>query len=540
MMSILTKGARLIMFGSDMSKKKPTLGSVGKTIALNTGRRIIGLPAQSGHSLGDLCLHWLESAFAALVGGRASGTQLPADLPLKLFSTIDDTLRNRGGLADKEHNLPNFWLEFKSALSTPFFWSLTVEYAPSADPSKVASFEMALEDAITRAGYDYNIRIQKRPLRIEIDKPTPPTVTLAELWPQVAAMAQNERTAVLGMAYTGGRTTTLATNLTGEDFSAFIAASSGGGKTQLAMSMLLSLAMTNSPANLTMVLVDPKAVDFRPFNALPHLALPVVNEPTYAAEVVQWLCDEMDARTRRAAKGDNSFFAHSILLYVDELADLIVSLPDNQAATLTTNLQRLGQKGRGVGFIIVAATQRVFDVPASAHTKLNTRFVGKMRTAGDSVAASGQAGTTTNKLPGRGSFELYCSDQQGLRIQAPFVAASDKPGYEKALKPFFKAITDRWQDATPGWMPPQPIVDDVQPAESPTLGPEQPPGPAIDHALVEALKAEYTDDPEGFSQRTVRRVYSYLNSGKRMNTVKEKTVYEQFLMMYATESAGGF
>lgn len=229
--------------------------------------------------------------------------------------------------------------------------------------------------------------------------------------------------------------------------------------------------MTNSPDSLSMVIVDPKAVDFRPFNALPHLALPVVNEPLQAADVVAALCDEMDRRTACAARGDNSFFAHSICLYVDELADLAMSLPDNQSQTLTNNIQRLGQKGRGVGFIILGATQRVYDIPASMHSKLNARIVGKMRTAGDSVAASGVPGTTTNKLPGRGSFELYCSDQQGLRIQAPFVAASDKPGYEAKLKPFFTDISARWQGIAPGWMPSKPTDQaPTQPAAQDATG----------------------------------------------------------------------
>jgi hypothetical protein len=63
-----------------------------------------------------------------------SGPQLTADLPARLFSALDDTLRNRGGLADKDHGLPNYWLDARNALSTPFFWSLQVDYAPFADP----------------------------------------------------------------------------------------------------------------------------------------------------------------------------------------------------------------------------------------------------------------------------------------------------------------------------------------------------------------------------------------------------------------------
>lgn len=539
------KASRLAIFGVDMSKKKPTLGSVAGTWAANRGRRLIGLPDQTGHTAGDWLKHQLSAAWAALFN-HSTGPQLPADLPGRLYAAIDETLRNRGGMADKENAIPNFWADATGTISTPFFWSILVNYAPTADPGKVASFELALEDAITRAGYDLNVRIQYRPLRIEIDKPTPPTVTLAELWPQVTALQTNARLAVLGMASTAGRTSTMFISLEGEDFSAFVAGSPGSGKTQLCESILLSLAMTNSPQSLAMVIVDPKAIDFRPFNVLPHLAIPVINEPSQACEVIQWLCDEMDKRTRQAARGDTSFLAHSILLYVDELSDLIASLPDAQASDLIKNIQRLGQKGRGVGFVVIGATQRVYDIDAKAHSKLNVRLVGKMRTAGDSVAASGIPGTATNKLPGRGSFELYSSDQTGTRIQAPFVAASDKPGYEKALAPFFASIVDRWKGNKPGWAAPTagPAVEPDQQTHQATSRPTEAHSkpakatlePLKDQAFIDAMIAAYAMLGDKFSTRTVRDIHKRLYGTEPRNDKAERLKAE-FITMHATNIA---
>jgi len=544
-MSMITNSARFLLFGPkvDASVK---LSAIVKRKGANVVRGAFGMPPSQGPGFTDWLWHVLKEAWASLWGVSNQAPCLPDDMPVALFKTIDTTLRNRGGLASRELDAPNYWLTVTGATSTPFFWSMVIEYASQADPAKVQGFEMALEDAITRAGYDYNVRIQRRPLRIEIDKPKPPTISLAELWPSVVDYPQNIRQCVLGLAYISGNSTVLNMTMEGEDFSTFIAGSPGSGKTQLSMSILLSLAMTNSPSNLTMIIIDPKAVDFRPFNALPHLAGSILTEPVRAAEVVQMLCDEMDKRTAQAARGDNSFFAHSILLYIDELADLVMSLPDAQAQALTSNVQRLGQKGRGCGFVVIGATQRVYDIPASMHSKLNARIVGKMRTAGDSVAASGLPGTTTNKLPGRGSFELYCSDQTGLRIQAPFVAASDKPGYEKALAPFFDDINARWNGTNAGWTPTErrqviePTIDAMLPVETPTEALEAPQaieeatGPAIDPVLVEALTDEYKDDPTAFRQITVRRVYSYLNAGKRMNAAKEKMIFDWFMQTHAT------
>lgn len=528
-MSMITNGARFLLFGPKLDAQI-TLGNVAKRKAINIVRGVFGMPPTNGPTLWDWLIEQGKKLWALLTGRHPDALPLPDDLPVTLFNVVNDTLRNRGGFYDRELQTPNYWCSPQAATSTPFFWSLQVDYSSAADPARVASFEMALEDQLTKAGFDYNVRIQRRPLRIEIDKPKPPTVTLAELWPQVAEYKQNQRWAVLGLAYMGGESTTLQMTFEGEDFSAFIAGSPGSGKTQLSMAILLSLAYTNSPDSLSMVIVDPKAVDFRPFNALPHLAMPVINEPVRAAEVIQWLCDEMDKRTAQAAKGDNSFFAHSILLYVDELADLAMSLPDSQAKTLTNNIQRLGQKGRGVGFIVIGATQRVFDIDASMHSKLNARFVGKMRTAGDSVAASGIPGTTTNRLPGRGSFELYCSDQQGLRIQAPFVAASDKQDYELKLRPFFVDIRERWADATPGWLPPGTQGNGSPVEQAADAQPVDQAEPVVDKIEIDAriwqrMTQAYTDGK--LSGNMVRKFYMEVLE-KSISGTKAREVLDAF------------
>ena len=543
-MSMIINASRFLLFGPKLDSRV-TLRNVATNKAVNVARGAFGLPLVKGPSLWDWLIEQGKKLWALLTGRHPDALPLPEDLPVSLFNTINETLKNRGGLHDKDLGLPNFWCSPTRATSTPFFWSLVVDYSSAADPAKVASFEMALEDQLTKAGYDFNVRIQRRPLRIEVDKPSPPTISLAELWPQVATYKQNARWAVLGLAYMGGESTTLSISLEGEDFSAFVAGSPGSGKTQLSMSILLSLAMTNSPDSLSMVIVDPKAVDFRPFNALPHLAMPVINEPVQAAETIAALCDEMDVRTAKAARGDNSFFAHSICLYVDELADLAMSLPDNQSQTLTNNIQRLGQKGRGVGFIILGATQRVYDIPASMHSKLNARIVGKMRTAGDSVAASGVPGTTTNKLPGRGSFELYCSDQQGLRIQAPFVAASDKPRYEQKLQPFFADIRQRWQGSAPGWTPnaentpkdqspTQPVAQEAAPAgdqaaqvaDAQPVDQEAQPAIEIDGRLWQAMTQAYADGK--LTANLVRKLHAGILE-KSINGYKATELLNAFL-----------
>lgn len=526
-MSVIINSARFILFGPKVDADL-SLPSIVKRKAINLARQTMGMPPNNGPGFREWLANQVKLALARFFG-YSTTPRLPDDMPIKLWQTVDSVLRQRGG-TDKATDTPFYWCNPTDCTSTPFFWSLVISYNPHSDPGKVNSFELALEDQLARAGFDYNVRIQSKPMRIEIDKPKPPTVTLAQLWPVVATAKINERRATLGMAYKSGATGTLVISMNGEDFSAFVAGSPGSGKTQLCMSMLLSLAYSNAPDSLSMVIVDPKAIDFRPFNALPHLALPVVTEPTAAAQVIQWLCDEMDARTRQAARGDNGFLSNSILLYVDELADLLNSLPSGEADSVAVNLQRLAQKGRGVGFVVIGCTQRVHDIPASCHSKLNMRLVGKTRNANDSTAASGIAGTTTNKLPGRGSFELWTSDLQGVRIQAPFVADSTKPGYEAKLRPFFRDITERWQDKRPGWQPSHPVAPQTPAGNE---GDEQPVEMLqIDVKLWERMREAMTEGK--LTANAVRRLHTEV-LGKGISGSKARAIYDAFMSIQQQE-----
>ncbi len=537
-MNLINDTSRFVLFGGETPEMnmRTTPGQIFLSKMNYWIRRLFGLKAAPPLRFRDYI--WMLGAHdLRVLSGNDNRVMLPPDLPRKLFATVDDVLRNRGGL---KGDAPLYWASPRGAVSSPFFWSILVDYQPVADPSAIGKMEASLEDALTRAGYDFNIRIQSRPLRIEIDKPRPPLVKLADQWAAVAAMPQNGRWAFLGLTWMRGQTTTLSMQMSGEDFSAFIAGSPGSGKTQLSMTMLLSLAMSNSPAALAMVIIDPKVVDFRPFGGLPHLALPVINEPTRAAEAIQSLVNEMDARTQRAARGDTSFLQRVILLYVDELADLIMSLPNSQAQEVTNGLQRLSQKGRGVGFIVIGATQRVYDVPASAHSKLNARLVGRMRTANDSVAASGIPGTQTNRLPGRGSFELYCSDQMGLRIQAPFVASAEDADYEAQIGRFIADIVNRWGSGGAHWT--QGGYDDQggQVVDS-TATPVEEASATNTGGLAPELFAELrtlheADGLEAVTTYAVRTIYASL-FGRQLDGSRAKRFRETFLGLVGSQVA---
>lgn len=512
--------SRFLLFGA-RRRDNPSLGDVIRGKAVNLGRSMMGLPPVDGPTFWE----WLKAKllrFWRWLTGR-DGNGLPADMPQRLFNTVDHVLRNRGGFANKEAQIPNFWTLPRNCRSTPFFWSIVVDYNPHQDPDKLRSFESSLEDALSRSGYDLNVRILNRPLRIEIDKPKPPMVALDKLWANVAAQPVNERVALLGQCAQSGKVEDLFVRMTSEDFSAFIAGSPGSGKTQLSMSMLLSLAYTNAPERLGIIIVDPKAIDWEPFKTLPHLDREIITESATAAEVIADLVAEMERRTKMAATGDRSFLERSILLYVDELSDLLNGLSGQQAANVATGLQRLAQKGRGLGFLVIGATQRVYDVPASAHTKLNMRLVGKTRNANDSVAASGIPETQTNKLPGKGAFEIWTSGNVGVRIQAPFVADSSEKGYEKKIQRFIDDIVSRWGQRQVKLLTVSTETQDESSA-SQTASSE------IDANLFARLKEAYEVKPEAFRVGTIRRL-----TGMRQE--RAERIYAQFMDAMSTNVA---
>ena len=75
-----------------------------------------------------------------------------------------------------------------------------------------------------------------------------------------------------------------------------IAGATGSGKSVCTNSMLLSLLYKNSPEELKLLLIDPKTVEFEPYNGIPHLLVPVVTDPRKAAGALGWAVSEMEKR----------------------------------------------------------------------------------------------------------------------------------------------------------------------------------------------------------------------------------------------------
>lgn len=143
-----------------------------------------------------------------------------------------------------------------------------------------------------------------------------------------------------------------------------IAGATGSGKTVCLNSIITSLLMTTTPGEVRLVLIDPKRVEMVTFTGIPHLLTPVVVEVNKAIETLRRVTAEMDRRfSRFAAAGVRNIDTYNrqasdplpyIIVFIDELADLMMAAPD----VVEPLICRLAQLSRSTGIHLMVATQR--------------------------------------------------------------------------------------------------------------------------------------------------------------------------------------
>lgn len=192
-----------------------------------------------------------------------------------------------------------------------------------------------------------------------------------------------------------------------------ISGTTGSGKTALAQTVALSLALHNRTSDLQMILIDPKGEGFGPLAGLPHLLRPLVKEVHQAIFLLGELVEEMIRRDRE------SICEPRIVVFVDELADLM----DQGGNAMKRLLTRLTQRGRSAGIHIIACTQKPLADSIGSITRSNfpVRLVGSVTSPEDAKVASGIARTGAEKLLGRGDFLLIAKGNI-RRFQAGYVS----------------------------------------------------------------------------------------------------------------------
>ena len=226
-----------------------------------------------------------------------------------------------------------------------------------------------------------------------------------------------------------------------------VAGATGQGKSVCINSLIISLLYRNHPNDVKLILIDPKTVEFSDYKDIPHLLVPVINDPKNAAGTLNWACSEMENRYRliqevgaRDLMGYNNAVMDDperqllpqIVIFIDEFADLMMTAPDD----VETSVCRLAQKARAAGIHLVIGTQRpsVDVITGLIKANIPSRIALTTTSAVDSRTILDMTGA--EKLLGKGDMLYYpVGAMKPTRVQGAFV---DGKGEVAAVTQFIK------------------------------------------------------------------------------------------------------
>lgn len=238
-----------------------------------------------------------------------------------------------------------------------------------------------------------------------------------------------------------------------------IAGSTGSGKSVCITAVAACLAMNNTPEELRLIMIDSKMVELIRFNGLPHLYGKVETDVNRILGVLRWVVVEMEHRYRlleearaRDLTSYNKKMARSahgealprIVVLIDELADLMMSAPDQTEH----NLVRLAQMARATGIHLIVATQRPSTDVVTGLIKANfpARLAFAVASGTDSRVILDYTGAES--LLGRGDM-LFLNPEVGTPIRAQGAMITDME-IERIID-YWKKNWDAGAQKAPPW-----------------------------------------------------------------------------------------
>ena len=159
-----------------------------------------------------------------------------------------------------------------------------------------------------------------------------------------------------------------------------VAGQTGSGKSVMINTILTSLLYKNSPADLKLILVDPKQVELKPYDDIPHLLTPVIVEPEKCISALKWAVAEMERRYKALADvnkrniGEYNTLKKEegmpyIVIVIDELADLMMMAARDVEALIV----RIAQKARAVERTDMADSRAASEYPSKRSGQMTTQ-----------------------------------------------------------------------------------------------------------------------------------------------------------------------
>ncbi|MCX6724722.1 MAG: DNA translocase FtsK, partial [Candidatus Shapirobacteria bacterium] len=209
-----------------------------------------------------------------------------------------------------------------------------------------------------------------------------------------------------------------------------IAGATGSGKSVCIQTIISTILFRASPAEVKLILIDPKRVELTQYNGIPHLYSPVIVEPDKVLSALRWSIQEMDRRYKLFAEngvrnidGYNELSGFVALPYmviiIDELADIIMFAP----ADVEDSICRIAQMARATGIHLIVSTQRpsVDVITGLIKANIPCRIAFNVSSQVDSRVIIDTTGA--EKLLGRGDMLFIPPDQaKPTRIQGTFVS----------------------------------------------------------------------------------------------------------------------
>ena len=235
-----------------------------------------------------------------------------------------------------------------------------------------------------------------------------------------------------------------------------VAGATGSGKSVCINAILAGFLLQATPAQLKLILIDPKRVELSTFADVPHLLVPVVVEPEAAVASLRWACKEMEERYKLfASHGARNIAAFNerapglglsplpyVVIVIDELADLMMVA----AGEIEDLVCRVAQLARAVGIHLIVATQRPSADIITGLIKANipSRAAFAVSSGVDSRVIIDEMGA--EKLLGRGDMlylpidegkprrlqGAFCSDRE-LEALIDFWKQQGKPEYQEEV-----------------------------------------------------------------------------------------------------------